>query len=380
MTGLSNVTKKDGGVDKKELIQGLSNVPYLSDKDKHKAETPLLPQRNNSDPPPNWKTYDTAMRELRPYVQKCGTGTMATLWHSQKVTMSALLCKSWNCPTCRKQKAAQLLDRLNKGVISEENNNIFITLTLDPSKYGAKFLGNRYWNGDIEVTKDQTYTRKSTIWTEPTKKQFKQAVKDMSHEWNALNDRLRRKAQRAKVATHEYFRVVELHRNGWPHYHVLIRHPFWNASAIKQQLSGWNLGRTDARDISHADAIAEIAPYLISKEKKQHKAYQFAASALPKNFRLYSCSKNFLAPLEPASEQPEHAQILSGHFTTHHESLKTWGADSRIALRPIQPDEQPHKPPSSSIAIGDEARLYYLAYLENNETVIKPEFHHLLVE
>lgn len=344
-------------------------------------DVPLLPQRNNCDPP-LWKSYDTPLREVRKYVEKCGMGTMAVLWPGSRVTHSALLCKSWNCPTCRRQKAARLLDQLRRGMESRPDyNRIFLTLTLDPAQFGARKIGRRYWNQSGEEVHSPAHaTRSSIIWSEPTRKQFKRAIEAMSQEWKRFNDRLKRKAARAEVEKPAYFRVVELHRNVWPHYHVVIEHPTWTATDIKTQLQGWQLGITDAKDISLDDAVAELAPYLVSKEKKTSKAYQFAASALPKNFRLYSSSQGFLAaPIEP-EEVPEHAQILSGHFTAHHATVRAWGAQSLIALRPPQAPDKPHKPPSSAIATGGAVLLYYLAQLENNRVLIQPEHVHFLLE
>jgi hypothetical protein len=177
---------------------------------------------------------------------------------------------------------------------------------------------------------------------------------------------------------HEYYRVVELHRNIWPHYHVVLEHPEWTAADIQQQVDGWQLGTiTQARDMSLDDALGEVAPYLVSTERKAggHKAYQFAARALPKGFRLHSSSQGFLAPApEPEPEQrAEHSQPLKGHFRSHHETVNAWGGDSRIVLEPPQPANRPHRPPGGALATGPAAVNYYVQQLEARVVLIKPE-------
>jgi hypothetical protein len=314
-------------------------------------------------------------------VERCGTGTLALLLDASRVAFTALTCGSWNCTTCRRTLAAQLLDRMRRGMESRADwNRVFVTLTINPSRYGARPIGRALWDPSGNRTDDPTRAvRSSTLWAPPTAAQFDQAAADMSAEWNRLNDRLRRKAQRSGKFEAHYFRVIELHRNVWPHYHVVIEHPEWTAASIEHQVAGWNLGSiTDARDISLHDAVGELAPYLVSTERKagSHKAYQFAARALPKHFRLYSCSQGFLADPQPPEQQPEHAQPLKGHFRSHHEAVNAWGADSRIILHPPPPDarpDAPHKPPGGALATGPQAVSYYVQQLEAQQVRLTPE-------
>ncbi len=337
----------------------------------------LVTSRNNSHPP-LWKSYDTPLRELRPYVQKCGTGTLALLFPQSRVSFAALTCGSWNCSSCRRVLAAQLLDRARRGMESRPDwNRILVTLTLNPADFGAKPVGRALWDSVGKRTDDPARAvRSSTLWSSPTAKQFDRAAAAMSDQWDALNKRLQSKARRANTVRHEYFRVIELHRNIWPHYHVVIEHPDWTAADIQQQLAGWTLGSiTDARDVSLDDALGEVAPYLVCTEKKGngHKAYQFAARALPKGFRLHSSSRGFLAdPLEQ-EVQAEHSQPLSGHFHSHHEAVNAWGGDSRIVLEPIQPEDRPHKPPGGATATGATAVSYYLQHLEAKRVQLTAE-------
>ncbi len=264
-------------------------------------------------------------------------------------------------------------------------NRIFVTLTINPKIFGAKVVGQKFWDAFGNRVKGRRGSvRSSNDWSEPTKDQFEWAIQSMSTEWNRLNSRLTRKADRAGVPRHGYFRVVELHRNLWPHYHVVIEHPTWKAADIGHQISGWALGTvTQARDVSIEDAIGEVAPYLVSAEGKGKgtKAYQFAAYALPEGFRLHSSSKGFLASeVEPEGENVVvRAFPLRGHFMKHHQAAREWGADSRVVLHPPQSPLESHKPPGGAVATGDASRLYLLALVDAEPFLLTPEDESFLI-
>ncbi len=338
------------------------------------APCALVTSRNNLHLP-WWHSYDTPFREPKPYVQKCCKGTLALFLEAGRVVFTALPCGSWSCSSCRKVLAAQLLDRLRCGMESRaEHRRTLLTLTIDPKSFGAVPIGHAYWDRQRKPALPHESVKRTVLWSQPTVKQFAAAVESMSSDWHKLNNRLGKKCSSLDLPRFGYFRVVELHRNGWPHYHVVLEHPDLGPEDVNRQVAGWSLGITDAREISLDDAVGELAPYLCSAERKGNgsKAYQFAATALPKNFRLYSVSRDFLAaPAEP-EVSPEHSFPVRGHFSTHHESARSWGADARIVLEPPQSD-RPHKPPSSSLCLGDSATLYYLELLSQTSVHIPPE-------
>lgn len=319
----------------------------------------VLTSRNNCDPSPDWQAECTPLRKPRPYVKACGTATLA-LSYREKVAFAALTCKSWSCPHCRTARAASLLDRLRRGMESRPDmNRMMLTLTVDPQRFGALRVGAAYWNNKGERCGPVGAVRKTALWSGPNTGAFEDVSAEMSREWKKLNDRLKRKAARADLEVPGYFRVIELHRNGWPHYHVVLEHSTWTANDIRQQVEGWGLGIVHLADVNLDDAVGEVAPYLVTTEKANgHKAYQFAALALPENFRLHSSSQGFLAPREEPEELPQHAAVLKGHFRLHHEGAKEYGADSRIVCPPPAPPDKPHKPPPGAVATGDGARLY----------------------
>jgi len=175
----------------------------------------------------------------------------------------------------------------------------------------------------------------------------------MSREWSRLRSRL------AKVGKGwEHFRVVELHRNGWPHYHVVLEHPTLGAGSVAGPVAGWSLGISDVRSVELDDAVGEIAPYLTSAEGKGggSKAYQFAAYALPDGFRLVSASRAFLGEPEPDdAPAPDYALAVRGHFTGHADAVRAWGGTTVMQLPP--PDAG--RLPAASIATGDAAVVYF---------------------
>ena len=319
---------------------------------------PLVTSRNNSYPP----AEATPFRFPRAYVQACGKGTLGLFYEGSRVVFGALACGSWSCPHCRKRLAARKLDQLRRGMESRPGmERQLVTLTVDPARFGAVRIGTAFWDSEGNPARsEREAVRTSALWSEPNPEQFRAAVKAMSTQWDLLNQRLKAKARRAGAEPFGYFRVIELHRNGWPHYHVVLEHPEWGPEDVQLQLAGWNLGRTDARGISLDDAVGELAPYLVCNERKSggHKAYQFAANALPEGFRLYSSSRGFCAPpIEQDGPKPIHGVPLRGHFAGYHQAVKEMGADARLVLYP--PSDGDHVPPARTIATGDAAVVYY---------------------
>lgn len=310
----------------------------------------LVTSRNNSHPSPGpW-------RPTPGYVAACSTGTLALHYADGRVVFGALPCRSWSCRYCRKRLAAQVLDCLRSGMESRSGFvRTFVTLTVAPRKFGGVVVGK----------KRQADGRWTNLYAAPTPQQFYAAAVAMSREWNALTRRLSSKARRAEAPTVGYFRVVELHRNGWPHYHVVIEHPEWGMVDLAPQLGGWSLGRTESVEVSVDDAVGELAPYLVCAERKSggSKAYQFAAGALPKGFRLYSASQGFLGAVSVAEEKPDYGLTLRGHFTEYHQALKDMGADARLLLHPAEVSGE-LRAPSRTLARGDAAVVYFASLVE----------------
>lgn len=323
----------------------------------------LVTSRNNLHIASGTQTRGGAFRVPRPYVAACCKGSLGLFYDGGRVVFKALSCGSWSCPTCRKVLAARLLDRLRSGMESRTARRFFVTLTLDPAEFGAVVVGKAIWEGG----------RETNLWSEPTAAQFARAVQKMSREFNKLMQRLNLRATRAGYERWRYFRVIELHRNGWPHYHVVFEH-----DELELHELVWPLGISDVRPVSVDDAVGEVAPYLVCAERKGagSKAYQFAAQALPKHFRLHSSSEGFLgAPVEDDErEKPQHALALRGHFTDHHWNISEDGGNTAIALPAVPEVGKPTPLPSSSVSSGDVAVLYYLRLVESHIEHAPPEW------
>lgn len=310
----------------------------------------LVTSRNNSNP------WAGPWRPTPGYVAACCMGTLALHYPDGRVVFGALACRSWSCPHCRPRLAARALDRLRGGMESREGyRRTFATLTLAPKRYGAVVVGKH----------KQADGRWTDMVSMPSPQQFYSAVVAMSQEWNRLGARLSSKARRAKASGVGYFRVVELHRSAWPHYHAVFEHPEWGPDEVAVQLKRWPLGRVDLREVSVDDAVGELAPYLVCAERKSggSKAYQFAAGALPKGFRLYSASQGFLGAVSVADEKPDYGLALRGHFSEYHKAVRDMGADARLLLHPAGADGSA-PPPSRTVARGDAAVVYFASLVE----------------
>lgn len=245
--------------------------------------------------------------------------------------VSAMRCGSWSCPDCRKINASRLLERVHDGMSTRSDWQTFlVTLTVDPSHFGAtprSFHGYQYgkimplessgdkldiWDTDLmpDAAIAAAGIRFSPHYHAPTLEQYQDVAAHMSLEFSRLRRRLTMRAKRLKLENVEYLRVAELHRNGWIHYHAVFQlPPGMAAHHLHESVSSWWLGRTDVREVNAADAVSHVVPYLTSEETHRNKGYQFAADALPKHFRLWTASKNFLGQSPDLVEVAKQAAV-----------------------------------------------------------------------
>lgn len=153
---------------------------------------------------------------------------------------SRLLCKKWSCPVCGPKNARKLRGAINR-VAEDKNLKRFLTLTLDPSKY----------EGD--------------------------SVQYINNCWKKLRVYLSRKYGQ-KIS---FIRVLEFHKSGHAHFHILIDRfiPFeWIKSA-------WQAVGGGGVDIRYVD-VHRVARYLSSYLTKE------TLLNLPHNRRRYATSKD----------------------------------------------------------------------------------------
>lgn len=305
----------------------------------------LVTSRNNC--------HASPFRWPRPYVQRCGQGSLALYHTDGRVRFTALACGAWSCPTCRKRNAARLLDRVRAGMESRPGlNRWLVTLTCDPLARGAVPLGSRR----------QADGRVTNIVSEPDEEQFREAAVAFQKNWERLRKAMGVYCSRRGWTRPGYLRVIELHRNGWPHWHIVFEHDQLTTSEVEGFLERmWSLGRTDVRAVDIDGAVGEIVPYLVAAERKSggDKAYQFAALALPKHFRLWSASQGFLAEsqVEELSDV-EHGVAVSGSVTSWYEALDQV-AEARIWLMHPPQTDGSYRPPDAFIARGGSVVAFY---------------------
>ena len=259
--------------------------------------------------------------------------------------VSAMRCKSWSCDYCRRINAAILLERVRSGISKRPDHQTFLlTLTIDPAQYDGEISGHGYYAassyigssiqfpGLDDLSRDELKSqgiRRTNHYQQPNLEQFESAAAQMSKNWSRLRRALTNRLNRRGHKMH-YMRVIELHRNGWPHYHILVQLPSdCSPRHLYEVVSSWNLGRTNVKAVSADDAVSHVSPYLVNKETGRGKTYQFAADSLPKHFRLWTASKHFLGPGLDVQQAAQ--KVVSEH------ALSQQVADDYLAsVTPIQ--------------------------------------------
>lgn len=154
-----------------------------------------------------------ANSDLNRVLPICPTSTTATAW-SQALGRSVLIsvgCRRWGCVFCGRHKVAKLSRR-----VEEAKPNRLITLTVD----------TKLW-GDPRAAYDGTRRHLGT-WT---------------------------RAMR-RGGPVEYFRVLELTKRGWPHYHLMVRSrylPHRDVQKTWAELTGATI--VDVRQIRQRDSV-----------------------------------------------------------------------------------------------------------------------------
>lgn len=137
----------------------------------------------------------------------------------------ALPCKQWSCRCCATQKIKQLSIRTEKA-----KPNRLLTLTVDPSK-----------------------------WDNP-RHAFDNTRRQVPELFRFLRTRFKEV---------EYLRVTELTRNGWPHYHAMVRSPYIPHEIVKRK---WReLTQALIVDLRQIKGSLNTYSYLVKYLSKMHK-------------------------------------------------------------------------------------------------------------
>lgn len=164
--------------------------------------------------------------------------------------LCALPCKRWGCKTCGPRKARALAFR-----VEEAKPNRFITLTIAPELFETPRAG---------------FDRSRRMIAELAK------------------------VLRKRVGEFEYVKVLEVHKSGFPHYHLLARSGYIPHALLKE---AWK-SLTDAFivDIRRIDKGTNVFKYMIKYLCKQ--------SYIPWTNRRCSWTRNFFPEREKYNKLP----------------------------------------------------------------------------
>lgn len=216
--------------------------------------------------------------DLRRLLPICPTSTTVTAF-SQALGGSVVIsvgCRRWACPFCGRRRVAAL----SKRVEAAEPKRL-MTLTVDPA-----------------------------CWNDP-----RHAYDGTRRALGPFTRAMRREGE------FEYFRVLELTKKGWPHYHLMVRSGYRHYAEVRkvwQQLTGAII--VDVRQIKERD---NVYFYLMKYLAKQ--------SYCDFTDRRTSQTSKFFPP-----KTPYPGLELVGHersMETVHSWL--WNKNRPIGLRPI---------------------------------------------
>jgi len=161
--------------------------------------------------------------------------------HLPRATLAKTLkCRSWNCPTCRPTRKAQLLARALSGSPTK-----FLTLTVNPR---------------VLLTPEERLTL-------------------LSRCWKILVKRLRRRFPETAI---EYLVVVESTKRGEPHLHILASLPFVSQAYLSSAMSELaDSPIVDIRSIKKRGHIIRYVAKYIAKAPHHfgsHKRYWFSGN------------------------------------------------------------------------------------------------------
>ncbi len=163
----------------------------------------------------------------------------------------ALPCNQWSCRWCIRIKKGRIIRK-----VTDARPNRLLTLTVNPALY--------------EEPREAF---------DKTRRQLPRLFATLRKTFNSI----------------EYFRVVEVTRAGWPHYHCCVRSgylPHHQVKAVWEQLTGATI--VDLRQIKRTtQAITYVTKYL-------HKL-----SNIPWTARHMSYSRKFFIP-DPPKPKPDH--------------------------------------------------------------------------
>lgn len=153
------------------------------------------------------------------------------------------------CPNCLRTRARQWAMRA-KTEIAASSRTWFGTLTMTPSEHHLAF------SRAIVMYKDSTGI---DLERADSDVQFKERVKALTPEVTRWLKRLRKNSG-AKL---RYILVAEAHKNGLPHFHILVHEAHGSGMVKHAQLAeAWNLGFTRFKLVENTGSAWYVCKYL----------------------------------------------------------------------------------------------------------------------
>lgn len=242
----------------------------------------------------------------------CGKGSLVGLSPDQRQALIIpTLCKSWDCPTCGPQKRKELMAKIASGRPTRS-----ITLTCPAGKFRTRLQAaqamKKAWTRLAAEIRKRFEMHPALRWLPPRERHLKEKAmrsRGKPTSWD-------------KPHGFEYCLVWELHKNGWPHLHILTRGCF-----IPQKwLSYWwnRLGIGPIVWIKRADpSILEAAHsaktfgregehFIRRPEDYVTKCIAQSAAALAP-LRLVQFSKGYVLQEEEQTDQTEYHDWTWAH-------------------------------------------------------------------
>lgn len=198
----------------------------------------------------------------------CGEHSLVKVTDTERQAVS-LRCKAWTCPNCAPDRKRQLIAQAIRG-----SPNKFLTLT------------SRRRDG---VTAEQ-------------------AARDLSHGWRIIRLRLMRHYKLKKLP---FLAVVEKHKSGWPHLHILLRATWLSQKLISQ----W------------ADEVFNGPIVWIEHLDKSHKAAIYCSKYCGKATSKFDSTKRYWQSRDYQTNPKKDKQgrlFGDGTFCREEHSVRRW--------------------------------------------------------
>lgn len=197
-------------------------------------------------------TYEQHLKAIRAYCKSQAVIYDNTNHHGGTIHKKPNNCNSWDCEPCRKKKASVLRSRIEAG--TQKQSWKLLTLTIDPKRTSLA-----------------------------------ESLSTLSHLWDCFAKRLRRRFPDIK-----FIRVVEFHKSGYPHLHLIVDQYIYKPWIVANWTSLGGGSIVDIQQIKSKNVGRYVAGYLSHKDHKHHEHdHQFYDYGL----RRFNFSRNF--PIRP---------------------------------------------------------------------------------